>query len=122
VLGSLEESGADLGPPLALLAGQDVELDEAELNGALRRSLLLLAAGGEPEHGLVLDGRAVVALAAELDAPERRLALRAGLEALRAPAAELPAAREALAGLLADDETAWRAFACALLANELAAD
>jgi hypothetical protein len=100
---------------LALLAGREVPLDEDELRGALRRSLLLLASGGDPRRGLELDGRAVTALADELDAPERREALLAGLRSL---AGEVPEAD----ALLAEPELAWRLYACGLLAEELAAD
>jgi hypothetical protein len=99
----------------AWLAGREVPLDEDELRGALRRSMLLLASGGDPRRELELDGRAVTALADELDAPDRRDALAAGLRVLaaEAPAAEL---------LLGDPELAWRAYACGLLAEELARD
>ena len=98
---------------VAWLAGRGVPVDEDELRGALRRALLLLASGGDPHRGLELDGRAVIALADELDAPERREALAAGLRGLlgEAPEVEL---------LLAEPELAWRAYACALLAEELA--
>ena len=57
---------------LAFVAGRQVELDAEELNGALRRAMLLLAAGGDPHRELALDSRAVVALADELDAEPRR--------------------------------------------------
>ncbi|HVN62293.1 MAG TPA: hypothetical protein VMT59_13600 [Gaiellaceae bacterium] len=100
---------------LALLAGREVPLDAEELRGALRRSLLLLAAGGDPHRGLELDGRAVTALADELDAPERRSALLAGL---RSVAGETPDAEL----LLAEPELAWRLYACGLLAEELTED
>ncbi len=99
--------------PLAWLAGRDVELDEDELRGAVRRSMLLLASGGDPHRELELGGRAVTALADELDAPERRGTLLAGLRALGEPGTEI---------LLADPDLAWRAFACSLLAEELAGD
>jgi hypothetical protein len=101
--------------PIAWLAGRSVPLDPDELRGAVRRALLLLAAGGDPQQGLELDSRAVTALAAELDTPPRREAL---LEALRAFEAEAPAAGI----LLADAELAWLAFACSLLADELAGE
>lgn len=119
VLESLEQTGTDLLPPLALVAGQSVELDPDELHGALRRSLLLLAAGGDPERGLILDGRAVTALADELDSPARRESLGAGLAALGRAAAGLEAVGAAVDGLAAEPDLAWRAFACALLADEL---
>jgi hypothetical protein len=122
LLESLEASGADLRPPLALLAGQELELEEDELHGARRRAVLLLAAGGDPEQGLVLDGRAVMALAEELDRPDRRAALLENLQSLREPSRELPETTTALEALLADEELAWRALACALLAEELTGD
>jgi hypothetical protein len=120
VLETLERSDVDLRPPLALLAGEAVELDADELHGARRRALLLLAAGGDPERGLVLDGRAVTALAEELDAPARRAALADGLRALRDAGRGLDRGERELDGLVADEELAWRAFACALLAEALA--
>jgi hypothetical protein len=104
---------------LALAAGSDIELPEDELNAAVRRSVLLLAAGGDPTRELELDGRAVTALAADLDAPARRNELGARLAGLRQPAAGLPLVEGALARLTADSELAWRSFACALLAHEL---
>ena len=93
--------------PLAWLAGRAVEVDEDERRGAVRRSLLLLAAGGDPTRELDLDGRAVTALADELDAPERRAALDDGLREL---GADVPS------------DLAWRAFAASLLAEELGGD
>jgi hypothetical protein len=104
---------------LALAAGSDIELPEDELNAAVRRSVLLLAAGGDPTRELELDGRAVTALAADLDAPARRNELAARLAGLRHPAAGLPLVEGALARLSADSDLAWRSFACALLAHEL---
>ena len=94
----------------AWLAGRSVELDEDELRGAVRRAMLLLAAGGDPHRELELDSRAVTALAAELDTPERRAALAAALAGLR----------DSASALAADADLAWRAFACSLLAEALA--
>jgi hypothetical protein len=88
----------------------------------VRRAVLLLAAGGDPRRGLELDGRAVTALAAELDRPERRTGLARGLTALRAEAEGLPRTAAALDRLLGDAELAWRAFAAGVLGEELAAD
>jgi hypothetical protein len=117
----LEESAAeaDVRPALALLAGQDLAIDERELNGARRRALLLLAAGGDPHRALDLDGRTVTALAVELDAPERRETVRQGLLALEPAGLGLGHVAGALGELLADADLAWRAYAAALLAEEL---
>ena len=70
---------------LALVAGSSIELPEEELNGAIRRAMLLLAASGDPTRELELDGRAVTALAADLDTAARRDELAERLAALRAP-------------------------------------
>ena len=104
---------------IALVAGSELELPEEELNGALRRAMLLLAAGGDPRRELELDGRAVTAVAADLDSRARREELNERLAALRPTAAELPLVEGALARLLADRDLAWQTFACAVLAHEL---
>ena len=104
---------------IALVAGSELELPEEELNGALRRAMLLLAAGGDPRRELELDGRAVTAVAADLDSQARRDELNERLVALRPTAAELPLVEGALARLLADHDLAWQTFACAVLAHEL---
>ena len=117
----LDEAGteSDIRPALALLAAPDSLVEPDELNPALRRAMLLLAAGGDPHRKLELEGRAVSALAAELDRPERRAEVSRGLEALRAEVAGLANVSRALAELLLDAGLAWRAYACALLADEL---
>jgi hypothetical protein len=104
---------------LALVAGSEIDLPEQELNAALRRSVLLLAAGGDPTRELELHGRAVTALAADLEGFAPRMQLSEKLAGLRAPASGLPLVEGALARLLADRELAWQAFACAVLAHEL---
>jgi hypothetical protein len=121
VLQMLDELGpsTDIRPALALVAGRNLVIDTAELDPALRRSMLLLATGGDPHRELALDGRAVTALAAELDRPERRAEISRGLEALRAEATGLAGVSPALEELLLDASLAWRAYACALLADEL---
>ena len=113
-------SGLDVSRPLAELAADGIGLAEDERNGAARRAVLLLAAGGDPHRELELDGRAVSALADDLDGPARREALAAGLDRLAGEAAGLPALAAALSALRADPELAWRSFAAALLADELA--
>ena len=104
---------------LASVAGRNVQLDEDEVAGATRRATLLLAAAGDPERGLDLNGRAVVALADELDEPARRSALALGLAELRDEAIGLPDLSEAIRALEREPEIAWRAYACALLAESL---
>jgi hypothetical protein len=112
----------DLPAVLAWLAGRDVLVDENELRGAMRRSVLLVAAGGDPHRRLALDGRAVTALAAELDRPERREELTQALSRARAEAEGLPGVSAAVDRLLADPELAWRAYAAGLIGEELAGD
>jgi hypothetical protein len=115
----LDGSDADIRPALALLAAPEGVVGPDELGPALRRAMLLLAAGGDPHRELELDGRAVTALAAELDRPERRAQVSRGLEALRPEAAALPKVAPALDELLLDATLAWQAYACALLADDL---
>jgi hypothetical protein len=105
---------------LCFFAGRDITLDDDELNAAVRRAELLLAAGGDPHRALDPFGRAATALAEDLDAPERRAALRHGLDALRDEVAGLRGARESLTLLLGDDDLAWRVYATSLLAEALA--
>ena len=107
---------------LVLLAGQEVELDPDELRGARRRAVQLLATAGDPRREPDPDGRAVTALAADLDAPEHRAALAEGLESLAATAAGLQEVSARLERLAGDQELAWRWFACTLLAEELVED
>jgi hypothetical protein len=70
----------------------------------VRRALLVFAAGGDLRREPTLDDPAVLELAADLDAPERREALLAASEALQR---------------LDDSDLAWRAYACGLLADAL---
>jgi len=107
---------------LAAVAGAEIPLDGEERGGAVRRALLLLAAGGDPSRGLDLGGRAVSALATDLDGPGRREILASALAELASEAEGLPHLSEALRGLLDAPDIAWRAYACSLLAAELGAD
>jgi hypothetical protein len=105
---------------LCFFAGRVVEVDNDELNAAVRRAELLLAAGGDPRRALDPFGRAATALADDLDTPERREQLRVGLEALRPEIAGLRGAGEALGLLLSDADLAWNVYATSLLAEALA--
>ena len=92
------------------------------MHGASRRALYLLAAGGDPERGLDLNGRAVTALADELRTVDRQLALESGITELSAQAKGFPHVSEADHALADAPDVAWRAFACSLLAEELGED
>ena len=107
---------------LAYAAGQAVDLDPDELHAARRRALLVLAAGGDLHRQLSLDLPATQRLADELDDPARRGELLEGLAALTFQATGLPLVARTLTELLADPDLAWRAFAVALIAEELAAE
>jgi hypothetical protein len=106
-------------PVLAYLAGQAVTIDEADLNGARRRALLLVAAGGDPHRELGVDDRAVKAIAADLYTEERRDELARSVDDFVLRVRDLPVAREAAIFLAGDVDLAWRLFALALLAEEL---
>jgi hypothetical protein len=116
------ELGDDPLPVLAYLAGQDVEIPERELNEARRRALLVLAAGGDPHRELGIDDPAVKTLAADLHDDDRRDRLASAIDELALLARELPRTREAALFLAADADLAWRLFALALVADELATD
>lgn len=107
-------------PVLAYVAGAAVELDPDELNGARRRALLLVAAGGDPHRELDVDDRSVKALATDLYTEERRAELGRSIDALVLRVRELRAVREAALYLAADIDLAWRLFSLSLLAEELA--
>jgi hypothetical protein len=114
----LEPRSSELLVVLCWLVRNDIPIDEAELNGARRRAMFVLAAGGDPHRDVDLDSVAAERLADELDTPGRRTQLAAALEDL--PAEELPAVMAAVESLRADPELAWRSFALSLLADELA--
>lgn len=105
---------------VASVAGRELGVDAEELRAAGRRALLVLAAGGDPSRGLDLDGPAVRRLAEELDTPARREGLEDGLFQLLEGARGLPHVSETAQGLLAAPDVAWAAYACSLLAEQLA--
>ena len=88
----------------AYVAGRHVPLSAEERNAAVRRALLVFAAGGDLRREPTLDDPAVLELAADLDAPDRRGTLLEASDQLRK---------------LEDPERAWRAYACGLLADAL---
>lgn len=119
----LRVDAGELGDPLPILAyvaGQAVGIDDEELNGARRRALLLLAAGGDPHRELDVDDRAVKSLAADLYDQGRRDDLGRAIDVLVVRVRDLPRAREAALFLASDVDLAWRLFALGLLAEELA--
>jgi hypothetical protein len=107
---------------LALLARQSMPLTDEEVSPALRRALLVLAAGGDPHRELELDGPAVTGFAEDIDSRERRAQLQGALRDLHAQAEGLPRAAYLLEALLEDEELAWRSLTVALLAEELDED
>ena len=119
--GSSEAHGEAL-IALSLAAGREVVVPEDELRGAVRRALLVLAAGGDPNRGLELDGRAVETVAADLDNPFRRSALSAGLDELRDQLGGRAALVELIDALRFDGELAWRAFSAARMVQRLSDD
>jgi hypothetical protein len=122
-LEALEEAGyeADSGELLVALVWlciPELPIAEDELNGARRRAMFVLAAGGDPHRELDLDSVAAERLSAELDTPERRKALQTALSELETEG--LPTVSEGVSGLLGEPEAAWRCLGLALLADELA--
>jgi hypothetical protein len=104
---------------LALVAGTKVEIPEDELRLACRRAMLVLAAGGDPHREVGLDSPAVLVLARELDTAERRRALADGLRVLQESVAGFSLTSALLPRLVEEPDLAWRAFALAVLADEL---
>jgi hypothetical protein len=116
----LDARSGELLVVLTWLVLGEVSLDEADRKAALRRAMLVLAAGGDPHRELDHDSVAVARLADELDAPEHRGSLAAALAGLAAEADGLTTVSEALARLQGEPDLAWRTLALALLADELA--
>jgi hypothetical protein len=99
---------------LAFVAGQEVPVDDCDRQAAVRRAFFVFAAGGDLHREPTLDDPAVLELARDLDTPERRQALASAIETLEA--------EPELLERLRDPDTAWRAYACALLADALGED
>src|SRR4029450_6978292 len=96
---------------LALLARQSMPLTHEEVSPALRRALLVLAAGGDPHRELELDGPAVTGFPDAPASAERRSQLQAALGDLHAQTEGLPRAAYLLEALLEDGDLAWRSLA-----------
>lgn len=114
----LESRSSELLVVLCWLVRDDVAIDADELNGARRRAMFVLAAGGDPHRDVGLDSVAAEHLAGELDTPDRRARLAAAVAAL--PTTDLPAVTAAAELLRGDSDLAWRSFALSLIADELA--
>jgi hypothetical protein len=116
----LDAHSAELLVVLTWLVLGDVELGEADRKAALRRAMLVLAAGGDPHREIDHDTVAVARLADELDTPERRASLAGALAGLATEAQGLGTVSAALTRLEDDPDLAWRTLALALVADELA--
>jgi hypothetical protein len=116
----LDPRSGELLVVLTWLVLPGVALDEADRKSALRRAMLVLAAGGDPHREIDHDTVAVVRLAEELDTPERRASLRQALAALEGDADGLPVVSKALETLQNEPDLAWLTLALALVADELA--
>jgi hypothetical protein len=114
----LEPRSSELLVVLCWLVREEVAIDEPELNGARRRAMFVLAAGGDPHRELGFDSIAAERLADELDTPERRARLAGALDGL--PTEGLAVVSAATESLRADPDLAWRSYALSLLADELA--
>ena len=120
--GLVERTAQEPEAVLALIAGRELELEPDEVRGAQRRGVQLLATGGDPRRELELDGRAVAAVAEDLDSAERRRVLGEGLASLRRTATGLPEVLTRIDALAGDPDLAWRWFALTVLAEELSTD
>ncbi len=126
-LEQLEQAGfapgsIDLLVVLAWLVTEQVEIAGDELNAARRRAMFVLAAGGDPHRELDADSVAAERLAGELDTPDRRAQLAAALDELAAHGDGLSGVLAGLEALRVDPDLAWRCFALALLADEVASE
>jgi hypothetical protein len=117
-----EEELAEAIVSIAYVAAAQIAIPDEDLRPASRRAMLLLAAGGDPLRGLDLDGRAVVSLANDLSTPDRLDALARGLGELADQARQYEHVRTAVQALQDEPDIAWRAYAAALLAEQLGED
>jgi hypothetical protein len=113
-----EPDSGELLVPLVWLVLGELPIAEDELNGARRRAMFVLAAGGDPHRELDLNSVAAERLSGELDTPERRAALARALGGLDAEG--LPNVSAGVQMLQSEPDLAWRSLGLALLADELA--
>ena len=99
-----EPGSGELLVALVWLVLGELPIAEDDLNGARRRAMFVLAAGGDPHR--------------ELDTPERRTALARALGGLDAEGLQNVSAGVQM--LQSDPDLAWRSLGLALLADELA--
>jgi hypothetical protein len=116
----LDPRSSELLVVLCWLVREQVALPGPELNAARRRAMFVLAGGGDPHRDLALDSVAAERLAAELDTATRRAELATALAELALGAEGLPSVLAATEALRTEPELAWRSFALALLADEIA--
>jgi len=126
-LEQLEEAGLDsrsgeMLVVLCWLVHDRVGIPEPELKAARRRAMLVLASGGDPHRDLELDSVAAARLADELDTPDRRHELLAALDRIAPSAEGLSSVVAALETMRSDPGLAWRSFALALIADEIAGE
>ena len=112
-------TGTAIVPLVAYVVARSLDLDEEERNAAVRRALLIQAAGGDLRRDPEPDDPAVRTLATDLRNGAAASQVGEALRRVTADAAGLPRVEAAIADLGADDELAWRYVAIALLADEL---
>lgn len=107
---------------LGYAAAVELALDDSALAGPLRRTLLLVAAGGDPHRELDPTGRPVQALAEELRELVPDETLTCAYARVRAQARGLAVLDGVAAVLEADPGAGRTALALALLGGELAGE
>ncbi len=118
-LEALEADATDPMPALAYLAGDGLELEEADRNAAVRRALFVHASGGPATREPGVDDPAVKGLAVDLHTEERRAALGREVDSLIFQTRGLERVSNAAIHLAREPELAWRLYALSLLAAEI---
>ena len=105
---------------VASVAGRELELDPKSCAAPGDGRCSCSPRAATRRAGSTSTARPCVGLASELDAPERREALEDGLFRLLEGAKGLPHVSEAVRASWPRPDLAWRAYACSLLAEQLA--